>query len=1101
MKRNDSERAGVVETPGIGHVAISASAGSGKTYQLSNRFVGLLMKGVPVDRIVALTFSRKAAGEIFDMIMERLTDAAASADAAEKLGNAVGVAGCDPAQALLHLRAILIQMHRLHISTIDSFTLGIVRSFPMELGVSPEIEVMDGDGAAARAARRDVLQEIFSRRHVSRADQEEFLTAFHLATFGHEDKSIDQTFDRVLSTYQALVQALPDAEAWGDARTIWPDGSPWLEPLPQDAASYGDAFRAWMKSSTWPETVQKRWLDFVDSAVSFQPGSAWDFGSNLIDKLLPAVPDIRGGEAEVKSGQTRCALDRDGCSAILGLIHAVVQTQIGTAVQQTQGLYRVLRLFESVYDERVRRRGQLTFDDAQYLLTEMNPRWPGLRLTSDRHTTDRLYIEYRLDHRLDHWLIDEFQDTSNLQWGVLRNLIDEVIQDPEGTRSFFYVGDVKQAIYGWRGGNAQLFRRIQDHYGDAIGEKPLDRSFRSCKAVIDTVNQVFDALPRDQLKPGAVDAWEDIWSPHAFEPDVVPGEGCVALIEPPCDGGDTKPTREDRFQAVADLLREVDPLNRGLSVAVLVLRNSVGRAMVDFIREACPDIPVTHEGQSSIKDNPVVAVLLSLVRVAAHPGDTLAASHIRMSPLASVFRERGIAVADASEHLLRDIHEHGFRGMIQSWGSALCDTGAIDAFGRRRWQDLVAAAGEFDATGDRSCDQFLEFIDHYGLHESAAEDSVRVMTVHQSKGLGFDVVILPDLNGAAVGGAYSTQGGGSVEHVVSRDLEGRTAPWVLRMPNRTVSSCDAVLARELRIHDEANSFDALCRLYVAMTRAKRAMYLVTSFAGSKSTMKDFAALLKGQLAGSAQPTTGADLDLGGSRYTCLFQSGALDWFHRCPPAPSATPVPPAEPAGRRVERRGKRIALATVSPSGLEHAERNAGDLFALARRERFDFGTAIHELFEQVSWIDDVDAQAILRQWIEDHRHGSAFVQRVSDHFLHAVQSPMLQDCLRRPSGDVALWRERRFEVILNRDWVTGVFDRVVIENDRGARPIRATILDYKTDHVESENDMASTGETYRAQLVTYRAALSRYLDLDEEKIGLFLVFTGPGLVYEIDG
>ena len=70
-------------------------------------------------------------------------------------------------------------------------------------------------------------------------------------------------------------------------------------------------------------------------------------------------------------------------------------------------------------------------------------------------------VDYRLDGHFDHWLLDEFQDTSDLQWQVLANLIDEVLQDTSGKRSFFYVGDVKQAIYGWRAGNAVSgFRRV-----------------------------------------------------------------------------------------------------------------------------------------------------------------------------------------------------------------------------------------------------------------------------------------------------------------------------------------------------------------------------------------------------------------------------------------------------------------------------------------------------------------------------------------------------------------------------------------------------------------------------------------------------------------
>lgn len=79
----------------------------------------------------------------------------------------------------------------------------------------------------------------------------------------------------------------------------------------------------------------------------------------------------------------------------------------------------------------------------------------------------RLLIDWRLDAKFDHWLLDEFQDTSYTQWTILRNLLDEAVQDAEHRRSLFYVGDVKQAIFAWREGDARLFRQIFEHYNQA----------------------------------------------------------------------------------------------------------------------------------------------------------------------------------------------------------------------------------------------------------------------------------------------------------------------------------------------------------------------------------------------------------------------------------------------------------------------------------------------------------------------------------------------------------------------------------------------------------------------------------------------------------
>ena len=151
-------------------------------------------------------------------------------------------------------------------------------------------------------------------------------------------------------------------------------------------------------------------------------------------------------------------------------------TELRAMLKRTQGICQILHQYEEFYDDMVRRRGKLTFTDAQYLLTAANEYSSGSLLSRMPGQESRLYIDYRLDCKLDHWLLDEFQDTSDLQWEVLRNLADEILQDSSGQRSFFYVGDVKQAIYGWRGGNARLFGKILQQYEGQIEQIPLDAS-------------------------------------------------------------------------------------------------------------------------------------------------------------------------------------------------------------------------------------------------------------------------------------------------------------------------------------------------------------------------------------------------------------------------------------------------------------------------------------------------------------------------------------------------------------------------------------------------------------------------------------------------
>ncbi|MEI6860919.1 MAG: UvrD-helicase domain-containing protein, partial [Verrucomicrobiota bacterium] len=126
-----------------GHVMILASAGSGKTYALTNRYIALLAGGAAPERIVALTFTRKAAGEFFDEILKKLAGAAGDATTAAQLARSVGADGLGPAVFLRLLRAVVDAMPRLCLGTLDSFFTRIVRGFPLELGLGGEFALLE----------------------------------------------------------------------------------------------------------------------------------------------------------------------------------------------------------------------------------------------------------------------------------------------------------------------------------------------------------------------------------------------------------------------------------------------------------------------------------------------------------------------------------------------------------------------------------------------------------------------------------------------------------------------------------------------------------------------------------------------------------------------------------------------------------------------------------------------------------------------------------------------------------------------------------------------------------------------------------------------
>lgn len=1080
------------------HTAISASAGSGKTFKLAHRYLALMAEGVHPDRIIAMTFSRKAAGEIFDEIVKYLCRAAGSDVEARKTAAEIGRPSSGAPEFLRMLRQLTEGLHRTHIGTLDSFTVGVIRAFPLELGIASDFQVMDSDGAEARSVRHEILCRIFSHPRIPESTRREFLEAFKQATFGQEEKGLERNLDRFVLEHRSKYQAVPEADAWCRPERIWPEPPDWLAPE-KKVKQAADNLLERIAKKGWPDRVMDRWRTFCGAVPRFGFESPWTRDVEyLFEKLAAVLESVRRGEATVRIEKEECLLSCAECRLALSLFRHIMHIEVTRSLTRTRGLFNILEQYEQLYDMMARRRGRLTFDDVQFMLTEANLHSNGNVLSRQQEQPAKLYIDYRLDCQLDHWLLDEFQDTSDLQWQALQNLADEVLQDDGRQRTFFYVGDVKQAIYGWRGGNARLFEKVRRQYRDRITSERLDASYRSCAPVIETVNSLFADLPQENLPAGALSEWAGIWRTHTCAEPLADVSGHAALLEPRCDGGATKPADEDRFRVVASLIGEIAPLQRGLSVAVLVRTNDAGRKVVDFLRRECKGLTVVHEGRAPIADNPVVAALLSLVKLAEHPGDEFARQHVRMTPLGPVLEEQwqvGPRGDDFSLRLPRQIHAEGFQGFVRHWGRALDRVSPLDDFGRLRLNDLIDAAAVFDAEGgNRSCGDFLRFINNHDIRDLAAEGAVTVMTVHQAKGLGFDVVILPDLMGGSFAKARA------VGLAARRDPATNRPLWFLEMPRRVVSESDEVLRDALQRCDEDACFEELCVLYVAMTRARRGLYMITAFPGKFSKAVTAAALVKTQLAGDPKPVTGVEVDIAGMACTQLYEAGRRDWYRDVPIVKKGPVTPaPALPADFD-ERPSQRTRLVRVAPSLQDEIERNAGWLFAGESREVLDFGRAIHELFEAVEWIEHAQPEAIISDWLPSSQDSAEVKRDVCEQFRNALAAEEIRRDLSRPEADVELWREKRFEIVIDGRWVTGSFDRVVISRDATGKPRGATIVDYKSNRVETDAELAETAERYRPQLELYGKALSRILNLRSSAIGLHLLFTRAGRVSCLD-
>jgi ATP-dependent exoDNAse (exonuclease V) beta subunit len=708
------------------HVMIRASAGSGKTYALTNRFVGLLAAGARPERIVALTFTRKAAGEFFDEILRKLARAAETPAAAEKLAQELGRPELTAREFLVLLRAVADAMHRLRLGTLDGFFGRLVRAFPFELGLTGDFEVLQEH--AARTERRRVWQRMFARGPGGLDDaQREFIEAFKRATFGAEEKQLGARLDGFLDAHQEKFLAAPDGAAWGAPDRIWPEGCEWLPAPALSLAAAAAALRTKLERRALPEKQLARWTAFFTALAECAPGTPLpDPVAYLLKNTFLVWADVRQGAAEITVERKKCALGPAECADLVVIVTHLMAGELGRQLEKTRGIHAVLARFESVYHDTVRRAGKLTFGDIQRLL---EPKDGGWQLAGGNEGGDgRLMIDYRLDGQFDHWLLDEFQDTSFGQWRVLENLIDEAVQDPAGGRTFFCVGDVKQAIFAWREGDRRLFGEILSRYNDAapgtIAEAQLVQSYRSGPAVIAMVNAVFghrDAIA--ELLPGPASAdWNHEWRAHESARPQLAGYAAWEHV----------PDESARLARTVELLLAIDPIARGLECAVLVQSNAMATALADYLRQE-GGIPALAESDLHVgTDNPLGAALLALVQAAAYPGDRFAAEHLAMTPLGALLAADGVTSPEAlTRRVLGQIHADGFEQTMACWVRRLATVlAADDAFSRERGRQFVAAAALFDATGSRDVAEFGAFIERHVVRGTEVAGVVRVMRVH-----------------------------------------------------------------------------------------------------------------------------------------------------------------------------------------------------------------------------------------------------------------------------------------------------------------------------------------------------------------------------------
>ena len=1032
-----------MNTP-IRHAMLVANAGSGKTYALTTRMVKLLALGVEPRKIAALTFTKKAAGEFLDAVFLRLAEAALDPKKLEALNrdlNSVKEEGAIVPLDETRCRELLVKLvadsGRLTMGTIDSLFARIARSFPLESGLPGEF-TMIGQSELERA-RTDVLATIF-RESVHSAGGTEFLDLVRRISRRKGERKVFLTLLESVKDFHAKYledMSLP----WGDPDPIWgPKGSEILNS--GDVRPAADALWAEIQKEhpSLSTAAADYWKLSLEVASDHRPKSAWPTGlkSFIKDKLCKET--TRNGESYIPFGNSRDArVYLRGAIPDLRrqLLLALLKPVYESLLERSASLRSFMKSFEESYHALTRSRGRLTFSDVTDLLS--------VQVGSDEWISS---AGYRLDAKLDHWLLDEFQDTSRIQWKVLVSFIDEVLQDSTGERSLFYVGDTKQAIYSWRGGDPKLFFEIFDQYNQGSEKQIFDRelkvSYRSAEEIVTFVNTLFGSISSHAETLGiperTVEAWKKAWRNHETAEQNKELDGYVRWVQVSSDEDDENPVH----LRVAQILEEVEPWKRNLSCGLLTRKNDEAASIAALLQAR--GIPVSVEGKSNpCNDNPLGIALLAAFRVVGFPEDTLSLTLLRSSPLGVILKDEAErSVESFRTEALELISAEGYEAVVRFWTEKL----DLNPFLSRRAADFLAASAEYDESNKGPITEFVSFLENHAVQEAESSGVVRVMTLHQSKGLTFDMSIVIGLDGK--GGNFGDRlhlGGGEPPR------------WGCLLPSKDEASADPVMQESREAINSEEEYGKLCAAYVAMTRSKQALYVLTKKLKQDTSSKNFGRLLMLTL------NPGSEVVPFGNEHWykahALVSEAVMKGERKevpLAPCTSGTPHPlsPSSLAGKK------------ALPKAKAHEGDGSGDGTGNGNYslDAADLGTEIHEVLSRVEWDTSV---VDLSRCTEPAR----------DLLETFLSSEVAKAVFTKPGEDYELWNEKPFDLMIDGQWISGIFDRVQIRRE-GGRPVKAEILDYKTNRATPE----AIKEEYEGQMEQYRKAAAQLLGIPIESV-----------------
>lgn len=781
---------------------MKASAGSGKTFNLAKTYIRLLLtdeERYSYRHILAVTFTNKATDEMKNRILKELHQLAVSpldSPYYEELAPSFENDGLLRRRAETVLCDILHDYGAFSVSTIDRFFQQTLKAFSREIGQFATYQVeLDKESLVAESVDR-VLDSLSD-------DNNELLGWLTQSALEELQKgrkyNLESSLKKVAKTLKSDEHRAAVEEFGIDEEKEYSKEN--LARMKKALSSVTASFRkevrdaakafvsAAVENGLSKEDFSRKCFDSVYASASAKPDDKPAYPSDTIFKNCEDF------------GRWFRKADRPRFACLEGVLMPLLQKYCNVFAEKYKVYSTALRIspilnelgiagdLNREFKALMKEKNVLSLDDSNVILRNIID------------GTDAPFIYEKLGVRFEHFLLDEFQDTSRIQWDNFRPLIENSVA--QGKENLL-VGDVKQSIYRWRGSDWRMMAREVQGEFQGCAVETLDSNYRSLRNIVEFNNGFFEyasSVLDGFLGDGSDFSVRDIYSDASqLVRSRSASEGSVEVLF--CG-------KDDEMRMILDAVRRVCDAGARLGeITVLVRNNKIGSAVAKYLLEN--GVSVISDDSLQLKSSVVVRQVVSLLSSVCNEEDTIG------SFLAG---EVGVNVSGLTYLSLTDLCERLLR-ILKDRDPELFDSET------QYMQALMDFVQDYSAANGNSIDGFLNaWRDADPMISSPADpESVRVMTIHKSKGLEFQHIIFPFAEEIELSrnGAHWVRP--SVEGTELEGIAGGVYNVMLRKPDNEDTLFRDSSLKEMRFQ----SVDNINTIYVALTRPVRGLTVIAA---------------------------------------------------------------------------------------------------------------------------------------------------------------------------------------------------------------------------------------------------------------------------------